>query len=93
MFFLSIYTNKISPGAEAKYFIINDPVLPDGWVREGLFQLAFVRNRKFLTAFSATGCQNSASVCRFHALTKTVNGLAATVMRLKCTFHDLSFLY
>jgi hypothetical protein len=52
-----------------------------------LFQFRFVRDRQFLATLFAAAGQDLTTIGGLHALTKTMHGLAATSMRLKCTFH------
>ena len=60
---------------------------------DGLFQIRFVRNRQFMTALGPAAGQYLAAIGGLHTFTESVNGLAATRMRLKCTFHCLKDLY
>lgn len=58
---------------------------------EVLLQFLLIRDGQLLTAFPAAAGQNLAAVGSCHALTETVNGLAALAMRLECTFHAFCF--
>ena len=48
-----------------------------------------VRYGQFLATLCATVCQYTATIGSSHSLTKTVLVVAATVVWLKCSFHDL----
>ena len=58
-----------------------------------LFQFRFVRNRQFLTTLFTTAGQYLTAIGSLHTLTKTMHGLAATSVRLKCTFHLINVFY
>ena len=51
--------------------------------------MLFVRNGQLFATLSATACQYTATIGSGHSLTETVLVVAATVVRLKCSFHDL----
>jgi len=53
----------------------------------GLFQFRFVGNGQFPTTLFTAAGQYFAAIGSLHALTKTVNMLAAASMWLECTFH------
>jgi len=55
---------------------------------EYLFQLSFVRNREFVTAFRPAARQYFAAISCLHTLAKTMYRFATAIMRLKCTFHN-----
>ena len=55
--------------------------------RAELFQLTLIGNRQFLAALCTAARQHLAAIGGLHAFAKTVNGLAALPVRLKCTFH------
>jgi hypothetical protein len=84
--FISIYINKISPGTGANELIISR-------ITKVLLELALVRNRKFPTTLSTAGSQHCTAIGRFHTFAKTVNGFTAAPVWLKCTFHNISFLF
>jgi hypothetical protein len=56
-----------------------------------LFQLAFRRNRQFLTTLCTTAGQHFAAICSLHASAKTVNGFTTATVWLKCSFHITIF--
>jgi hypothetical protein len=56
-----------------------------------LFQLAFRRNRQFLTTLCTTAGQHFAAICSLHALAETVNGFTTATVWLKCSFHFTIF--
>lgn len=58
-----------------------------------LYSVVFVRNSQFLSAFSTTCCQYSATVCCSHSLTETVFVLSLSVRGLKCSFHYCILFY
>ena len=51
--------------------------------------MMFVRYCELLAALSATRSQYTAAISSCHSLTETVLVVAATVVWLKCSFHDL----
>ena len=52
----------------------------------------FVRHSQLLATLGAAACQYSATVLGSHSLTETVLVVAATVVRLECSFHILIFV-
>ena len=55
----------------------------------GLLSVILVRYGQLLAAVCTTGSQNSAAVLGGHALAETMLVHAATIVRLKCSFHFL----
>ena len=55
----------------------------------GLLSVILVRYGQLLAAVCTTGSQNSAAVLGGHALAETMLVHAATIVRLKCSFHLL----
>jgi len=55
-----------------------------------LLQLAFVAYGKLVAAFGTAAGQHFAAVGRLHALAETMYAFAATVVRLKSTFHSFN---
>lgn len=53
-----------------------------------LFQSSFVANGKLVAAFCTAACQHFTAISRFHALSKAMYALAATIMWLECSFHN-----
>jgi hypothetical protein len=54
-----------------------------------LLSVMLVRNGQLLTALSAARSQYTATVLRCHTLAEAMLVYAATVVRLKCSFHCL----
>ena len=57
-----------------------------------LFAVVLVGNGQLLAAVCAAGSEDSASVLCGHALAESMLVHAATVVRLKCSFHLLIFI-
>ena len=62
-------------------------------VRKDLFSVMFVRNGELLPAASTTRRQYTATVLRCHSLAEAVLVHSSSVVRLKCSFHFLSYLF
>jgi hypothetical protein len=59
-----------------------------------LLSVIFVRHGQLLATFSAARSQNATAVLSGHALAETMLVHAATIVRLKCSFHcNESFIY
>ena len=52
-----------------------------------------VRYGQFLATLCATACQYTATIGSSHSLAETVLVVTATVVWLKCSFHDLYLFY
>ena len=52
-----------------------------------LLQSFLARNGQFLAAFRPAAGQYFAAIGSLHTLAETMNGFAATLMWLECTFH------
>ena len=54
---------------------------------KGLFSVVLVRYSQLLAAMSAARSQYAATILCSHALAETMLVYAATIVRLKCSFH------
>lgn len=58
----------------------------------GLLAVTLVRNGQLLATLSATRCQYTTTIGSGHSLTETVLVYAATVVGLKCSFHNVMLI-
>lgn len=56
--------------------------------RRALLQFAFIAHGQLMATLGTAAGQHFATVGSLHALTEAVYALAATVVRLECTFHN-----
>ena len=69
--------------------------IPELWkyrIPPELLLFEFVGDRKLVTSLAAAAGQHLAAIGRLHTLAETMNGLPATTMGLKCTFHFVKAL-
>ena len=59
----------------------------------GLFSVVLVRYCQLLAAMSAARSQHAATILCSHALAEAMLVYAATIVRLKCSFHCLILIY
>jgi hypothetical protein len=60
-----------------------------GWLpTNGLLSVVFVRYGQLLAALCTAGSQDAAAILGGHALAETMLVYAATIVRLKCSFHS-----
>ena len=58
-----------------------------------LFTVALVRYSQLLAAMSAARSQHATTILCCHTLAETMLVYAAAIVRLKCSFHCLIFIY